>query len=138
MVINTSCHCTQQWTLDWTLSCFMPLHSAIFVIMIVVRAVAFVFFFLVFGHPHALCHSNCFLISSKLFFSSFSSFWLGSLDPVMPNAFSVSNFFVIFVKTVVSVIFLEAVAIGRFYASRKHSAIFMLCLSVSLTTSDYL
>ena len=83
MVINISCHCTQQWTLDWALSCLMPLHSAIF--GVVIRTVAFVIFFLVFGPPHALWHSNCFIFSSKWFFSSFSSFWLGSLDPVKPK-----------------------------------------------------
>ena len=80
------------------------------------------------------CIAIAFFIFVKIV--SFSSFWLVSLDPVMPNAISLSNFFVILVKIVVSVIFLKA--FGRFHGSRKHSAIFVLCLSVSLTTSDYL
>ena len=84
------------------------------------------------------CLIACIAIVFSVFVKivSFSSFWLGSLDPVMPNAISLSIFLEIFVKIVVSVIFLEA--FGRFHASRKHPAIFLLCLSVSLTTSDYL
>ena len=135
MVINTSCHCTQQCTLDWTLSCFMTLHSTIFVM--VVRTVAFAIFFLVFGPPHALCHSNCFLyFRQNCSFRRFRHFGWGlwTLSCLMP--FHSAIFFVIFVKIVVSIIFLGA--FGHFHASRNHSAIFMLCLSVSLTTSDYL
>ena len=69
--------------------------------------------------PYAI--AIVFLFSSKLFFSSFSSFWLGSLDPIKPKKNYPEFFFVIFVKLVVSVSFLGA--FGRFHVSRKHSSI---------------
>ena len=133
-MINISCHCTQQWTLDWTLSCLMPLHSAIFAI--VIRTVAFVIFFLVFGPPHALCHSNCFFIFVKIvlfvvFVILVGVFWtLSSLRKIT------QNFFCNFRQNCC----FRQFSWGLWTLSCLTKALinFMLCLSVSLTTSDYL
>ena len=65
-----------------------------------VLLIVFIIFVGVFQPFCALCYCTRQFLLSKLFFSLLSSFSLRFLDPLMPHAVALNNFFVIFVEII--------------------------------------